>query len=51
MISWIDPKILLEILVENIHIPINKIKQIYFFNDVTNTVFGFGVCVCACMFQ
>lgn len=34
MISWIDPKILLEMLVENIHITISKIKLIYFFNDV-----------------
>lgn len=47
MISWIDPKILLEMLVKNIHITISRIKLIYFFNDVTTVlvlVFGFHYC-------
>lgn len=35
MISRIDPKILPEMPVENIHIAISKIKLIYFLSDVT----------------
>ena len=34
MLCWIDPKILLEMLVENASILISKIKLIYLFDDV-----------------
>ena len=50
MLCWIDPKMLLEILVENTAILISKIKLIYFFDDVIKYRILSGVCFLAFMF-
>ena len=44
MLCWIDPKILLKMLVENTSILISKIKLIYFFDDAIKYRVLSGVC-------